>query len=121
MKYWKRLRDILIEVLIASSLVGGMVAYVSYHPNTGLPWPWIALVGNTAIVFGSLIAWFRYAWKTPVFWLCLMVLLLGHSAAYILVLSRIHDFPLVWYVLLNSGELVVLAPIVEKSARNYSD
>ena len=55
------------------------------------------------------------------FWTALVVLLLGHTAAYILVLSRIHDFPLAYYVVLNSIELVLFTAILRKLVTRNTD
>ena len=112
MKHWKRVRDIFLEVVIAVALVTGGIIYVASHPRGSLNWGRIALAGNTAVVFGFLISWFRQEWKRLVFWTTLVVLLLGHTATYILVLSRVHDFPLAYYVVLNSMELVLFTAIL---------
>jgi hypothetical protein len=110
----KRVRDIFLEVVIAVVLVTGGIAYVATHPRDSLNWGRIALAGNTIVVFGFLISWFREAWRQLVFWTTLVVFLLGHATAYIFVLSRIHDFPLAYYVVLNSMELVLFTSILRK-------
>jgi hypothetical protein len=79
-----------------------------------LNWGFIALAVNTLVVFGFLISWFRQGWKRLVFWAALVVLLLGHTAAYIFVLSRIREFPIAYYVLLNSMELALFTTILSK-------
>ncbi|HUE52676.1 MAG TPA: hypothetical protein VMO80_10070 [Terriglobales bacterium] len=114
MKRWKRLADIFLEVVIAVVLVTAGIVYVARHPRGSPNWGRIALAGNTVVVFGFLISWFRQAWKRLVFWTTLVVLLLGHTAAYVLVLSRIHDFPLAYYVVLNSMELALFTVILRK-------
>jgi hypothetical protein len=121
MKPWKRLRDIFLEVVIAVVLVTGGIVYVASHPRGSLNWDRIALAGNTVVVFGFLISWFREAWSRLVFWTALVVLLLGHTAAYILVLSRIHDFPLAYYVILNSIELALFTAILRKLVTGKRD
>lgn len=121
MNPWKRLRDIFLEVVIAVALVTGGIVYVASHPRGSLNWGRIALTGNTVIVFGLLISWFREAWRRLVFWAALVALLLGHTAAYILVLGRIHDFPLAYYVVLNSMELALFAAILRKLVTGNTD
>jgi hypothetical protein len=113
-KSWKRVRDIFLEVVIAVSLVTGGIIYVASHPRDSLNWGRIALAGNTVVVFGFLISWFRQEWKRLVFWVAMVVLLLGHTAIYILVLSHVHDFPLAYYVVLNSMELALFTVILRK-------
>ncbi|HMK22585.1 MAG TPA: hypothetical protein VK466_09640 [Terriglobales bacterium] len=114
MKTWKRLRDIALEVAIAVALVATGILYVATHPRDGINWSRIALAGNTIIVFGFLISWFHEAWRRLLFWAVLMVLLLGHTAAYIFALSRIHEFPLAYYVVLNSIELAFFTVILKR-------
>ena len=90
-------------------------------PAVELPWPWIAFVANTGIVFGFLIAWFREEWTGRVFWVCLTLLFMAHAAVYIAVLTRIHALHLIYYLLLNHGELAVFESIVEEFVLRYGD
>jgi hypothetical protein len=114
MKPRKRVRDIFLEIVIAVALVIWGIIYVASHPRGTLNWGRIAIAGNTLVVFGFLISWFRQEWKRLVFWTALVVLLLGHTAIYILVLSRVHDFPLAYYVVFNSIEMVLFTGILRK-------
>jgi hypothetical protein len=114
MKPRKRVRDIFLEIVIAVALVIWGIIYVASHPRGTLNWGRIAIAGNTLVVFGFLISWFRQEWKRLVFWTALVVLLLGHTAIYILVLSRVHDFPLAYYVVFNSMEMVLFTGILRK-------
>ena len=120
-KHWKRVRDIFLEVVIAVALVTGGLIYVASHPRGSLNWGRIALAGNTVVVFGFLISWFRQEWKRLVFWTSLVVLLLGHTAIYIAVLSRVHDFPLAYYVVLNSMELALFTAILRRLLTRNGD
>ena len=120
-KALKRLRDIFLEVVIAVVLVTGIVVYAATHPRDNLNWGLIALAGNTLVIFGFLISWFRAAWRRPVFWAVLAVLLLGHTAAYVLFLTRVPDFPLGYYIVLNSMELVLFTAILEKLVTTNGD
>ena len=115
MSFLKRARDLIIETLIAIILVTAFVVYLfmvpkESRPNSG----WVALAVNTAIVFGFLISWFRYAWKSVQYWIGLGVLLFCHSAVYILALRRVGHFPLIFYVATNSVELVLFSRILWK-------
>lgn len=114
MSFSKRIRDLIVEVLIAIVLVTGLIAYKVQHPNTEINWTRIALILNTAIVFGYLIAWFRDAWTRILFWAWLIAALLAHVAVYVLVLDRIGNFPLVYYAFLNAGELIVVTLFLRK-------
>jgi hypothetical protein len=118
MKSWKRLRELLLEVLFAVVGVTAGIIYVAGHPTANQHWDLITLVGNTAIIFGFLISWFRGAWKRLVFWTVLIVMFLGHTAVYLFVLRRIQDFPLAYYVVLNPIELFVFISILQKATRD---
>jgi hypothetical protein len=88
----KRAKDLLLEVVIAIALVTASVAYLFSLPKgTKIDWRPVALLLNTVTVFAFLISWFRHAWKRLVFWATLAVLLLAHTAAYMLVLSHVRD------------------------------
>ncbi len=114
MKPWKRVRDIFLEIAIAVALVTWGIIYVASHPRGSLNWGRIAIAGNTVVVFGFLISWFRQERKRLVFWTALVVLLLGHTAIYILALSRVHDFPSAYYVVFNSMEMALFTVILRK-------
>jgi hypothetical protein len=117
MKPWKRVRDIFLEIAIAVALVIWGIIYVASHPRGTLNWGRIAMAGNTLVVFGFLISWFRQEWKRLVFWTALVVLLLGHTAIYILVISRFYVVPLAYYVVFNSMEMALFTGILRKLLR----
>lgn len=110
----KRIRDIALETLIAILLVTSFAVYVikTHDPNKTRNWTPLIQVGNTALVFGFLIQWFRHCWKRSKFWSVLCVLLVGHIALYILLLGRIQQFPLIYYALLDAFELGVFERIL---------
>ena len=110
----KRIRDIILEALIAILLVTAFAVYViKTHDATKVrDWTPVIQLGNTALVFGFLIQWFRYAWRKSTFWAVLSVLLLVHIAVYMLLLARIHQLPLVYYALLDACELGVFERIL---------
>jgi hypothetical protein len=103
----KRIRDIILEALIATLLVTAFTVYVikTHDATKARNWTPVIQLGNTALVFGFLIQWFRYAWSRSTFWAVLSVLLLVHIAVYMLLLARIHQLPLVYYALLDACEL----------------
>jgi hypothetical protein len=112
----------LIETVIAIILVTAFLAYLfTLPPGTSPDWRHIALALNTATVFGFLISWFRQAWNRLVFWATMTVLLLGHTATYFLVIGRIQEWPLAYYVALNPFELALFAPILRKVMSKSAD
>jgi hypothetical protein len=110
----RRIRNILLEALIGMALVTAFAVYVvKTHDSTKVRnWTPIIQLGNTALVFGFLIQWFRYAWSRGKFWAFLIVLLLIHIALYMLLLARIHQLPLVYYALLDMCELALFQRIL---------
>lgn len=114
----KRAMELLLEILIAVILVTAFVTYLFTLPKgTTLNWQRIALVVNTAVVFGLLISWFRNGWKNLAFWATITVLLLGHTAAYLFVLNRIEGYPLAYYVIANPVELALFSPVLKRVVR----
>ncbi len=111
---WKRVRDIMLEVVVAVALVTGGIVYVASHPRSSLNWAGVALLANTVVVFGYLISWFRAEWRRLVFWAMLVVLLLGHVLIYIFVVSRISQLPLAYYLVLTTMELALFQLILRK-------
>jgi hypothetical protein len=110
----KRIRDLAIETLIAIILVSAYVAYLFLRPKeSSLDWQLISQAVNTAIVFGFVIAWFRHAWKSFLFWAVVAIFLLGH-AAYKLLAGHSQHWPLAYYVLLNAIELALFSQILNK-------
>lgn len=108
----KRLRDLFIETAIAIALVVSLLVFTFEHPRTPINWNGVALLVNTAIVFGYLIAWFRYAWRRSRFWMWLGALLVGHLVICIFVLSHLGQVPSVFYALASVGELAILGPFL---------
>ena len=110
----KRIRDLALEVAIAITIVGGFTAYVWTHHSSGdSAWKWIALVCNTATVFGFVIWWFRDAWARLVFWAGVLVLIIVHLAMYSFALRRIDSLPLVYYSFLSVAEWALVVPIMK--------
>ncbi len=103
----KRIRDVILDTLIAIVLVTAFAKYVikTHDAIKVRNWTPVIQVGNTVLVFGLLIHWFRYAWNRGTFWAVLSVLLLVHIAMYVLFLARVHQLPPVYYALLVAFEL----------------
>jgi hypothetical protein len=121
-KVWKRVGGLLLEVLIAITVVASAVVYVASHPANSLDWGRIALYANTGVVFGFLVWWFREKWKELKFWTGVSVLLLVHLTGFIFAIQRIPEMPLVYYAVLNPIELSLVVPILRKllAKQNYS-
>jgi hypothetical protein len=113
----KRTRDLAIELGIAIVLVGGFTAYLfTRPPGTDIDGKQIALLLNTATVFGFVIWWFRHAWARLVFWAVVLVLLVAHLAVYSFALRRIDALPLVYHAFFNVAEWAVIVPLMNRLA-----
>lgn len=112
-----RIKNLAIETLLAAALVTGFVVYLfKSHSDGQRDWRWFAQIGNTAIVFGYIISWFRHAWKRLSFWTVVGTLLFIHGAAYILILKRIQHLGLVYYALFDALEMVIFTRILSALA-----
>ena len=111
----KRIRDLLIEIAIAVVLVTAYVAYLmKYNPRGGYNWTPITQAMNTAIVFGYVIWWCRFAWRTFQFWVAIGGLLLVHAALYIFVIGYTRHLPLSIYSLLDVVEITLFMRLLTK-------
>ena len=121
MSLTKRIRDIAIETLVAVALVAAFVVYeIKTHSGTSRDWTPIVQIGNTALVFGYVISWFRFAWRRTVFWVVIGTLLFGHAAVYVFILGRIEHLPLAYYALLDAIEFALFGRILGNlTAKEY--
>ena len=111
----KRVRDIAIEILIATVLVAAFVAYLLTSPKgTTTDWRPIGVVINTLVVFGFLISWFRDTSKNIRFWAILAILLFGHVAAYIILFRHVHQLPASNYAVFDLLELGLFSFVLNK-------
>jgi hypothetical protein len=111
----KRVREIAIEVLIATVLVSAFVAYLLTAPKgTTVDWRPIAVVINTLVVFGFLISWFRGTSKNVRFWAILAILLFGHVAVYIILYRHVQQLPASNYAVFDLLELGLFSFVLSK-------
>jgi hypothetical protein len=111
----KRIRNLVIEIVVAATLVAGIVVYgFSLPPGTRVDARPLALVGNTVLVFGFVIYWFRGAWKKLAFWAVTFGLFAAHVSLYYFVVSRIQPFPTLYYVPLDMLELALILPLMPR-------
>jgi hypothetical protein len=109
-------KHLAIEILIGILCVLAALAYAHARPaDANFNWPWIPLVGYTAIVFGYPISRFRSVWRIWSFWATLSLFLLLHTLGFALAFSRIvHNRTLAYYPLLAPIEAGVLIVILGK-------
>jgi hypothetical protein len=68
------------------------------------------LVANSALVFWILIKQRRALWCESAFWLTIVTLFALHSVAFIAVLLKVDEWPLVWFVPCVVIEVLVCPP-----------
>lgn len=104
---WRRVRDCLLDVGIASSILGLAAAFAIRQAMTGgspeLPLQWIAFGGVTAVTFGYAIHARRRSWSKPAFWLLLAAFFIVHASLGVFALTRVGKAPLI--VFPNTGLL----------------
>jgi hypothetical protein len=111
----RRLLHLVVEIIVGTlSMLAFVVYLMTRPPGTAVDLRPTALVVNTAIVFGYLIAWFRQYWKRWLFWASLMMLLLFHVLGFAICYGFLHDLPMVYYAAIDVGELAVSSYLLRK-------
>jgi hypothetical protein len=110
-----QLRDLALYILIALAIGAAAYLYaIGVTPSLPVNSVWIGLCLNTMVVFGFVVKRCRRYWRVQRFWWTTLGLLLAHLAIYIVSLSRVDHFPLLWYVILNPVEWSVVFPILHR-------
>jgi hypothetical protein len=98
-----------VEVVIAVALVGGLLVWAdSVPPHTLFPTKWVGLIVYTAAAFGDTLQWCKRYWRVARFWLAFTALLLLHSVIFALILVRVREWPLFWFVPVAIAEFPLL-------------
>ncbi len=112
-----RLVDFALYVIIGMAVVAFAAVYAIYAVRVGgkgeLPLKWIGLVGETAVLFGYGVRAMRPYWRNGRFWAGFLGFLTAHSVVYTLVLLRVEQFPLLWFVFIGYLEWVALAYVLD--------
>ena len=117
------LLDLAIYVGVGLALAGFAVWYGVHSARTGasgqLPLRWIGLAGATAVTFWYPVRRYRRYWGHLSFWLKVVALLAVHLLGYTVLLLRIPEWRLLWFVppsVVEGGVLVlVLNKLVGRS------
>jgi hypothetical protein len=112
----KRIRDVIVEVLVAVAIVCLVVFAASRgRQESRVMFRWVGLAVWTALAFGFPLAMLRPYWRRGLFWVSWGGLLAIHLAAYIFILQRIKlDMGSVLILLITIAELRVIVSIIEK-------
>lgn len=108
-----RVRDFLLYLAIAISIVALLIAGILHQAKTGgsgnLPIKWLGFAGTTAVVFGYAIRACQQSWGKQKFWALLGLFFAVHSGLGVFVLLRVPTVPLLLYGVLTGPEYVLLA------------
>ena len=118
----RRIAEVVLEFLFAISVVAAILAYAEYGPVTSMPAVrWWGFAGETVILFGYMLRATRQYWRYRRFWVGYIAFLGLHSLGYIMVLMRVEEWPLMWFVIVGFGEWVALAYVLDLLLRGHVD
>ena len=112
----RRIASISLKIMLVI-LAGFAVAWalLSYAPARPVPWVpsvrWWSLVATTGVVFWVAVKRYRHYWRRPSFWLKVTGLLVIHLLAYSVVLVKVPEWRLLWFVppsVIEGGVLVLV-------------
>jgi O-antigen/teichoic acid export membrane protein len=117
-----RLVTLLLEIFVGLAVAVAIILYAAIGPFPWMPSVrWWSLAGTTAIVFWVAVKQYRRYWRRFSFWLNVSGLLAIHVLIYTLVLLRVPEWRLLWFVppsVVEAGLLVlILHKLVEHSHR----
>lgn len=111
----KRVLEIVVEVLIGVALVAAVLLYAEIGPFPWMPSVrWWGLAGITGLLFGGAVKRYRHEWRERSFWLHLTWLLVLHVAAWSILLAKVGDWGLLWFVLPAVAEASLLVLVLHK-------
>jgi len=112
----RRLGDLVIYTLIGLGIVAAAVAFATQNPKTKLPdAKWLGLIIFTPVTFGYAIHSSRRKRRSrKSYWGTVAVLLASHIGVYVLVLSHVEHFGMIWYIILNPPESGVIASVLAR-------
>lgn len=114
-----RLRDLLLEILIAIAIVVGAITYAAYvPPEKWIDFRWVALAGTTAVTFGYPLRWYRRHLNRPLFWGAWVSMLSLHVAIYVVVLLRVSHFGYLWFAIITPAEWTLICPALDRAGRH---
>ena len=98
------------------SVLAIVAAAVFVRVRTGLSIPvrWAALPVYTGIICWLTFKQYRSAIRKRHFWLIVSALMIVHLTAFILLLTYIPHWPLIWFVPTTVAEVTMIAVLMEK-------
>jgi hypothetical protein len=114
------IRDLMLYVAVGLAVVGFAVFYGVYSARTGgsgrLPLRWVSFFPTTALVFWLAVKPFRRYWRRLSFWLEVGALLVAHGVIFAILLTKIPEWPLLWFVPTSLAEVALILLILERVA-----
>jgi CDP-diglyceride synthetase len=102
LKTSQQLKDLAVCVAAGTAIVAAALWYGVYEAGRGQPpaitVKWLALAGNTLLVFWYGIRPFRHHWRERRVKLTTTALLIAHLAVFVVVLTHVSRWQLFWYV-----------------------
>jgi len=92
-----------LAVVGAVLAIGGRWA-VARHFTAQQVMTWFGVAGNTAAIFAIVIKIYRPCWRRKVFWEATRLLFL-HTAGFWLVLHKVQEFRMAWFLLISAAEM----------------
>ena len=114
-----RTLTLLLEILCGLAVVGAIVLYAEVGPFSWMPSTrWWSLAGTTALVFWVGVQPYRRYWHQFSFWSKVAGLLAVHLLGYTVVLLKVPEWRLLWFVPPSVVEGGLLVLILDKLVRH---
>jgi hypothetical protein len=116
-----RLRDLGLEALFGLAVVAAIVLYAEFGPSHWIPSiRWWGFMGETVVLFGYVGRGMRPYWRNGRFWAGFLGFLSAHLVVYTVVLLRVQQFSLLWFVFIGYLEWVALAYLLDVLLRDQA-
>jgi len=106
----KRARDFLLYIVVGIT-VGLSIAWYAWRSDgsgTELIGKWVGLAGETMILFGYAIRAHRRFVRRLSFWLVILALLGVHLSVFIVILSKVEHWKVLWFLLAYPVENIAI-------------
>ena len=109
-------RDLIIYIAIGVSLPTAMVAWVYLIPERFWPhltYTWYSFILFTVLMGVVLAKLYWHRRNSLKLWLVLALLMAIHTVAYVIVLSHVHQWSAIWYVITMPFECMLFGVIIK--------
>ena len=110
-----RVRELAVMVLIACAVVALVLLYADRGPVAWMPSArWWGLAGITGLMLWHSVVNYRRHWRRPLFWLHVGLFTALHLIAWVAVLTKATEWPLLWFVPAGVVETAALIFLLHK-------